>query len=99
MWEVLRHHPRVLLLGVGVGLAAFVVQSTLTTFVVAHGVQVGHARQTTLDALTLSSALAPAILAIGATAAPPRDFPALFLPGAVAGVPGALLIFPIREVR
>jgi MFS family permease len=57
---VLRDHPRVLLLGIGVGLAAFVVQATLTTFVLAYGVQHGHPRQEVLNALTLSSACAVA---------------------------------------
>lgn len=58
--EVLRRHPRNLALAVGVGLAAFVAQGTLTTFLIAHGVQAGHERQTVLNALTLSSALAVA---------------------------------------
>ncbi|ANZ40216.1 MFS transporter [Lentzea guizhouensis] len=56
--DVLRHHPRTLLLAVGVGLAAFVAQSTLTTFILAYGVQAGNNRQDILNALTLSSALA-----------------------------------------
>jgi MFS family permease len=56
--DVLRHHPKPLMLGVGVGLAAFVVQGTLTTYLIAYGVQVGFTRQTVLNGLTLSSALA-----------------------------------------
>ncbi len=56
--DLLRRHPRNLLLAVGVGLAAFIAQGTLTTFLIAHGVQTGHERQTVLNALTLSSALA-----------------------------------------
>ncbi|WP_434443886.1 MFS transporter [Lentzea sp. E54] len=56
--DVLRNHPRTLLLAIGVGLAAFVAQSTLTTFVLAYGVQAGNSRQEILNALTLSSALA-----------------------------------------
>jgi MFS family permease len=44
-------------------------------------------------------ALAPAILAIGATAAAPQNFPALFVVGAIAGLLGACLILPIRKVR
>ncbi|MER7394965.1 MFS transporter [Streptomyces sp. NPDC000151] len=55
--DVLRR-PRNLVLSVGVGLAAFVAQGTLTTFLIAYGVQVGYPRQTVLNALTLSSALA-----------------------------------------
>lgn len=56
--DVLRNHPRTLLLSIGVGLSAFVAQSTLTTFVLAYGVQAGNSRQSILNALTLSSALA-----------------------------------------
>ncbi|SDJ08840.1 Predicted arabinose efflux permease, MFS family [Lentzea albidocapillata subsp. violacea] len=56
--DILRNHPRTLALGIGVGLSAFVAQSTLTTFVLAYGVQAGNSRQLILNALTLSSALA-----------------------------------------
>ncbi|MGW7518145.1 MFS transporter [Streptomyces sp. NPDC054796] len=56
--EVLRHHPRDLLLAIGTGLGAFVAQGALTTYFIAYGVQAGHPRQTVLNALTLSSALA-----------------------------------------
>ncbi|MBP2708405.1 MHS family MFS transporter [Microbispora sp. RL4-1S] len=56
--DVLRHHPKVLLLGVGVGLSAFVAQGTLTTYIIAYGVRTGFARQDVLNGLTLSSALA-----------------------------------------
>lgn len=56
--EVFRDHPRTLLLAIGVGLSAFVAQSTLTTFVISYGVQAGHARQEVLNALTISSACA-----------------------------------------
>lgn len=55
--QVLRR-PKNLLLAVGVGLSAFVAQSTLTTFLIAYGVQTGYDRQTVLNGLTLSSALA-----------------------------------------
>lgn len=58
LMDVLRNHPRTLALGVGVGLSAFVAQSTLTTFILAYGVQAGNSRQAILNALTLSSALA-----------------------------------------
>ncbi|MGI5282254.1 MFS transporter [Nonomuraea polychroma] len=56
--DVLRDQPRTLLLGVGVGLAAFVAQGTLTTFLIAYGVGAGFERQDVLNGLTLSSALA-----------------------------------------
>ncbi|MGW9111785.1 MFS transporter [Microbacterium sp. NPDC055683] len=44
-------------------------------------------------------AVAPALLAIGASAANPQNFAALFLAGTAAAVLGALLILPIRGVR
>lgn len=44
-------------------------------------------------------AVAPALLAIGATAAVPQNFPALFLTGAVAGLIGAALILPIKGTK
>lgn len=56
--EVLRDHPRILLLGIGVGLAAFVSQATLTIFSLAYGVRVGHTRQEVLAALTISASCA-----------------------------------------
>jgi MFS family permease len=56
--EILRDHPRVLLLGIGVGMAAFVAQATLTIFSLAYGVQVGHSRQDMLNALTISASFA-----------------------------------------
>ncbi|MEO3808053.1 MFS transporter [Sphaerisporangium sp. B11E5] len=56
--DVLRNHPKTLLLGVGVGLSSFVAQGTLTTYLIAYGVRGGFPRQAVLNALTLSSALA-----------------------------------------
>ena len=47
----------------------------------------------------LVPALAPALLAIGASVAVPQNYPALFIAGAVAGLIGAVLIIPIRKVR
>ncbi|MGN8027656.1 MFS transporter [Microbacterium sp. 22242] len=44
-------------------------------------------------------AVAPVLLAIGASAAHPQNFPALFLTGAVAGLIGAALILPIRGAK
>lgn len=48
---------------------------------------------------SLVPAVAPALLAIGASATQPQNFSALFLAGAVAGLIGAALIVPIRRVR
>ncbi len=58
--EVVRRHPRNLLLAIGIGFGAFVAQSTLTVFVVSYAVQAGFERGAVLNALVLSSALAVA---------------------------------------
>ncbi|MEV6643765.1 MFS transporter [Amycolatopsis sp. NPDC051371] len=47
---------------------------------------------------SLVPAVAPAVLAIGATPDAPRNFAALFVFGAVAGLLGAALVLPIRKV-
>jgi MFS family permease len=56
--EVLRNHPRNLLLSIGVGFGAFVAQGTLTVFVISYAVQAGFPRPEVLNALTLSSLVA-----------------------------------------
>ncbi|MFE9751427.1 MFS transporter [Saccharothrix saharensis] len=95
--EVLRDHRRVLLLGIGVGLAAFVAQSTLTTFVVAHGVAAGHARQTVLNALTVSSACA-VVSILGWSAASDRfGRRPVVVAGAVAMAVFAFVLFPMVD--
>src|SRR3954453_2209360 len=48
---------------------------------------------------TLVPAVAPVVLAIGASATTPQNFTALFLFGAIAAVIGAVCILPIRGVR
>ncbi|MFF7983678.1 hypothetical protein ACFZDK_31950 [Streptomyces sp. NPDC007901] len=60
---MLRHHPRVLLLGIGVGLSAFVFQGTVTTYLISYAVQDGLARQTVLNSLAVSSTLAVGVYA------------------------------------
>ncbi|MER6688164.1 MFS transporter [Streptomyces minutiscleroticus] len=60
LWDVIRNHPRALLLSIGVGLSAFVVQGTLTTYLISYAVQDGFERQTVLNGLAVSSTLAVA---------------------------------------
>ncbi|UJW29394.1 MHS family MFS transporter [Saccharothrix sp. AJ9571] len=93
--DVFREYPRVLALSVGVGLAAFVAQSTLTTFVVAYGVQEGHARQSVLNALTISSACA-VVGILGWSAASDRfGRRPIVLAGALAMAVYGFLLFPL----
>ncbi|QPP09257.1 MHS family MFS transporter [Streptomyces bathyalis] len=95
--ELLRRHPRSLLLAVAVGLAAFIAQGTLTTFLIAHGVQTGHERQTVLNALTLSSALAvPGIIGWSALSDRVGRRPVV-LAGAVAMGIFAFALFPMVD--
>ena len=52
--QVLRHHPRNLLLSIGVGFGAFVAPGTMTIFLISYAVERGFQRQTVLNALTIS---------------------------------------------
>ncbi|HWM39547.1 MAG TPA: MFS transporter [Streptomyces sp.] len=95
--DLLQRHPRNLLLAVGVGLAAFIAQGTLTTFLIAHGVQTGHDRQTVLNALTLSSALA-VIGIIGWSALSDRlGRRPVVLAGSVAMAVFSFVLFPMVD--
>lgn len=97
--DVLRRHPRSLLLSVAVGLGAFVAQATLTTFLIAHGVQAGHSRQTVLNALTLSSALAvPAIIGFSALSDRVGRRPVV-LTGAIGMGLFAFALFPMVDAK
>lgn len=52
--RVLRHHPRSLLLSIGVGFGAFVATGTMTIFLISYAVEGGFPRQTVLNALTVA---------------------------------------------
>jgi MFS family permease len=95
--EVLRNHPRNLLLGIGVGLAAFVAQSTLTTFVLSYAVQAGHARQEVLNFLTISSA--GAVIGILGFAAASDRFGRrpIVLIGALSMAVWSFILFPMVD--
>ncbi|MFI6096310.1 MFS transporter [Lentzea sp. NPDC051213] len=97
LMDVLRNHPRTLLLAIGVGLSAFVAQSTLTTFVLAYGVQAGTSRQVILNALTLSSALA--VLGILGWSAASDKFGRrpVVLAGAVIMAAFGFVLFPLVD--
>lgn len=92
---VLRDHPRVLLLSIGVGLAAFVVQATLTTFVLAYGVQHGHPRQEVLNALTVSSACAVAGILLWSALSDKIGRRPVVLAGAIVMAVFGFLLFPM----
>ncbi|GAA2213570.1 MFS transporter [Nonomuraea monospora] len=95
--DVLRNHPRTLLLSIGVGLSPFVLQGTLTTFLVSYGVQAGFARQQVLNGLTLSSGLA-VLGIVGWSALSDRvGRRPIVLAGAVAAAAYAFAIFPLAD--
>ncbi|MEU8383195.1 MFS transporter [Streptosporangium sp. NPDC048865] len=93
--EVLRHHPRTLALGVGVGLAAFVAQGTLTTYLIAYGVRTGFTRQAVLNGLTLSSALAVVSIVAWAALSDRVGRRPVVLAGALLMAVFAFVLFPM----
>ncbi|MDD7942457.1 MFS transporter [Actinomycetospora lutea] len=95
--EVLRRHPRNLVLSIGIGFGAFVAQGVLTTFVIAYAVQAGFARQTVLNALTVSS-VAAIVGIIGFAALSDRvGRRPVVLVGALAMTVWAFLLFPLVD--
>ena len=95
--EVLRHHPRNLLLSIGVGFGAFVAQGTITTFLISYAVQAGFPRPTVLNALTLSSFVAIFGI-IGYSALSDRvGRKPVVIAGAVAMGIYAFLLFPMVD--
>jgi MFS family permease len=95
--DVLRRHPRTLALGTGVGLSAFVAQATLTTFLVAYGVQSGFSRQTVLNSVTISSACA-IVGILGWSAASDRfGRRPIVLAGAVLMAAFSFVLFPMVD--
>jgi MFS family permease len=97
--EVLRCHPKNLLLAIGVGFGAFVVQGTLTTYVLSYAVQAGFPRQTVLNALTVSS-VGAVVGIIGYSALSDRvgRRPVVIAGALVTAVVGFLL-FPMIDSR
>ncbi|MFD4504195.1 MFS transporter [Streptomyces sp. NPDC058457] len=97
LWDVLRHHPRVLLLGIGVGLSAFVFQGTVTTFLISYAVQGGFPRQTVLNSLAVSSTLAVAGIIGWSALSDRRGRRPVVMAGAVAVGAYAFALFPLVD--
>ncbi len=95
--EVLRRHPKNLLLAIGVGFGAFVAQGTLTTYILSYAVHAGFSRQTVLNAITVSSVGAVAAI-IGYSALSDRigRRPVVIAGALATGVVGFLL-FPLID--
>jgi MFS family permease len=95
--EVLRRHPKNLALAIGVGFGAFVAQGTLTTYVLSYAVQAGFARQTVLNAITVSS-VGAVFAIIGYSALSDRvGRRPVVIAGAVATAVVGFLLFPLID--
>ena len=95
--EVLRRHPKNLLLAIGVGFGAFVAQGTLTTYVLSYAVHAGFTRQTVLNAITVSS-VGAVIGIIGYSALSDRiGRRPVVIAGAVATAGVGFLLFPLID--
>ncbi|WP_328615198.1 MHS family MFS transporter [Amycolatopsis sp. NBC_00355] len=95
--EVLRRHPKNLLLAIGVGFGAFVAQGTLTTYVLAYAVHAGFPRQTVLNAITVSSVGAVfAIVGYSALSDRVGRRPVVIAGAVATGIVGFLL-FPLID--
>jgi MFS family permease len=92
---VLRDRPRNLLLSIGVGMSAFVVQSTLSTFVLSYGVQTGHPRQAILNSLTIASAVAVVGIVFWSACSDRFGRRPIVLAGAVLMAGYAFVLFPM----
>jgi MFS family permease len=95
--EVLRRHPKNLLLAIGVGFGAFVAQGTLTTYLLSYAVHAGFPRQTVLNAITVSS-VGAVIAIIGYSALSDRvGRRPVVLAGALATAVVGFLLFPLID--
>ncbi|MFD2416471.1 MFS transporter [Amycolatopsis pigmentata] len=97
--EVLRHHPRRLLLAIGIALGTYVGQTTLTTYVISYAIHAGFPRQTVLNALTAASVVAVAGI-IGFSALSDRfGRRPLIIAGAAGMAIWAFVLFPLIDSR
>jgi MFS family permease len=95
--SLVRDHPKPLLLGIGIGLAVFALQGTLTTFLLSYGVHAGFERQEVLNGVTISSCLAVVGL-FGWSALSDRvGRRPVMIAGAVVAAVFAFLIFPLVD--
>jgi MFS family permease len=95
LFAVLRNQPRNLLLSIGVGMSAFVLQATLSTFVLSYGVQTGHPRQAILNALTIASVVAVVGIVFWSACSDRFGRRPIVLVGAVLMAGYAFLLFPM----
>jgi len=95
--EVLRAHPRALLISVGMGAGAFVAQGTLTVFVITYAVAAGFTRSAVLNALTISSVVAALGVLVFAGLSDRIGRRPVVIAGAVGMAAWAFAIFPLVD--
>ncbi|HLU56696.1 MAG TPA: MFS transporter [Pseudonocardia sp.] len=95
--EVLRAHPRALLISVGMGAGAFVAQGTLTVFVITYAVAAGFTRSAVLNALTISSVVAALGVLVFAGLSDRIGRRPVVVAGAVGMAAWAFAIFPLVD--
>jgi metabolite-proton symporter len=95
--DVLRSHPRNLVLAAAVGFGGFVAQSLLTTFVIAYAVRVGYPRPTVLTSLVISSGLAIITLPLFAAISDRVGRRPVILTGAIGMAVAAFPIFALID--
>ncbi|QJY44610.1 MFS transporter [Pseudonocardia broussonetiae] len=95
--DVLRNHPRVLALSVGIGFAAFVVQATITTFSLSYAVEAGIPRSTVLNALTASSVAAVVGIVAWSALSDRLGRRPVMIGGALACAAWAFALFPLID--
>jgi MFS family permease len=95
--EVLRAHPRALLVSVGMGVGAFVAQGTLTVFLITYAVAAGFTRPAVLNALTISSVVAAVGVLVFAALSDRIGRRPVIVAGALAMGAWAFAIFPLVD--
>jgi len=99
LMDVLRDHPRILLLSIGVGLGAFVAQGTLTVFVISYAVGAGFPRPAVLNALTISSVVAAVGVLVFASLSDRIGRRPVVTVGAIAMGVWAFALFPLIDSK
>lgn len=97
--EIVRRHPKTLLLAIGVGLGPFAANSLLIAFMPAYAVGIGYPRFTTLVALMVASAMSLLTLPAYATLSDRVGRKPVYVAGAILLAANGFLLFPLVNSR